>query len=242
MTSAFLIPALTVVWCGHSLVALAQEGSGARPPLQLAVLQQEARAADPRLRALQLQAAQTDLRSRNIEAERLPWLTAQGQTQYQSDVPTVPLTLPTGQPLFAPPKDTYDASLRVDQRLVDPSIRPRLELERAQLAESHARVRTTSFGLRQEVNEAFFTAALLQARAGSVGHHHGFGDTVARNERARSRGRRTRRRRRTCRSDAPAAPARHGRARRRPSCGARAAGRAHATRNRRRRRVGDSRS
>ncbi len=106
MRSAFLIPALTVVCCGHSLVALAQGGFGARPPMQLGVLQQEARAADPRLRELQLQAAQADLRSRNIEAERLPWLTAQGQTQYQSDVPTAPLTLPTGQPLFSPLEQT----------------------------------------------------------------------------------------------------------------------------------------
>jgi len=40
--------------------------------------------------------------------------------------------------------------------------------ERAQLAEAQARIRTTLFGLRQEVNEAFFSAALLQERAGTL--------------------------------------------------------------------------
>jgi outer membrane protein TolC len=41
-------------------------------------------------------------------------------------------------------------------------------VERAQLAESEARVRTTLYALRQSVNDAFFTAARLQAQRSDV--------------------------------------------------------------------------
>ena len=42
--------------------------------------------------------------------------------------------------------------------------RARLAVERAETAESQARVQAAAFTLRQQVNDAFFTAALLQAR------------------------------------------------------------------------------
>jgi outer membrane protein TolC len=120
------------------------------------------------MRELQLYESQTALRLRTIEVERLPSVTALGQAQYQSDVPTAPFTLPNGQPLFTPPKDTYDASFRVDQRLFDPTRPPRLAIEQAQLAESQARVRATLFSLRQQVNDLFFAAALLQQQQGTL--------------------------------------------------------------------------
>jgi outer membrane protein TolC len=66
------------------------------------------------------------------------------------------------------PKFTYDLSLRVDQRLYDPALQPRRDLARADLAESQARVRTALFALRQEVNDAFFAAALLQEQIGAL--------------------------------------------------------------------------
>jgi outer membrane protein TolC len=76
--------------------------------------------------------------------------------------------LPGGQPLFSPSKATLDSALRIDQRLFDPTLDAQAALERAQLAEQQARVRTTLFGLRQQVNEAFFAAAAMQARAGAL--------------------------------------------------------------------------
>jgi len=156
-----------LTWVAASPASAQTPRAGAA--LELAALHQAAVDADPRGRARPLQSAQTDLRLRNIEAERLPTITAEGQAQVQSDVPAAPASfLPGGQPLFAVPKDTYDAHLRVDQRLVDPTIKPRLAAERAQLAEADARVRATLFGLRQEVNEAFFAAALLQERSGTL--------------------------------------------------------------------------
>lgn len=142
--------------------ALAQQ-----PPatLQLGDLYQAAVATDPRTSQLALLDLQTGLRLRNISALRLPTFTVEGQAQYQSDVPHVPLPA-GGRPLFQVPKDTYDGYVRIDQRLFDPSVSAQAALERAQLAEQQARVRSAVFSVRQQVNEAFFAAATLQERAG----------------------------------------------------------------------------
>ena len=145
-----------------------QAQAGPSAGLQLAALQQAAVDADPRFAQLKLQQAQTDLRVGNIDAERKPSIGVEGQVQWQSDVPTPPPFLPGGTPLFLPPKDTYDAHLRIEQRIFDPTVSTRADLERAQLAESQSRVRVALFGLRQEVNNAFFTAAMLQERAGAL--------------------------------------------------------------------------
>jgi len=131
------------------------------PPLRLADLQQAALAADPRGRQVQLHGQQAELRRQNIEAEWRPAISVVGLTQIQSDAPTSPIAV-GGQPLFAAPKDTYDISVRVDQRILDPSNAPRLAVEHAQAAEAQARVRTALFTLKLEVNDAFFGALLLQ--------------------------------------------------------------------------------
>jgi hypothetical protein len=84
------------------------------PQLQLATLHEAAISRDPRFRELQLQQARTDLTVANIQAERLPSIAAEAQTQYQSVVPTPPSGLPglpEGQPLFRVAKETVDASL-----------------------------------------------------------------------------------------------------------------------------------
>ena len=139
-----------------------------REPLQLGALQREARDADSRRREIELLSQQTDLRLRSIDVERLPSVSALGQSQYASDAATAPFNTPSGQPAFAAPRLTYDASLRVDQRLYDAAIQPRRDLARADLAESQARVRTALFALRHEVNDAFFSAALLQEQLGAL--------------------------------------------------------------------------
>ena len=141
---------------------------GSREPLQLGALQRAARDADARSREVGLLSQQAEIRLRSIDVERLPSVSVLGQSQYASDAATAPFTTPTGQPAFAAPKFTYDASLRVDQRLYDAAIQPRLDLARADLAESQARVRTALFALRQEVNDTFFTAALLQEQLGTL--------------------------------------------------------------------------
>jgi outer membrane protein TolC len=141
--------------------------SGVRA-FDLATLQHGAIDTDPRSRELQLFMQQTDLRLRNISVQRLPAVTVDGQAQYQSDVAHLATSLPGVSALFLPPKDTYDAGIRIDQRLFDATIGAQSALERAQLAENQARVQSTLFTLRQQVNDAFFTAAALQARGGAL--------------------------------------------------------------------------
>jgi outer membrane protein TolC len=158
---------MTTRWVACVLLAAAARAS-AQEPLRLADLQREARDHDARARETALLAEQSGLRVRNIEIERLPSVSAGGQSQYQSDVPTAPFTLPSGEPAFAPPKFTYDASVRVDQRLYDATRGPRLAAARADLADAQARVETSLFTLRSEVNEAFFAAALLQEQIGAL--------------------------------------------------------------------------
>jgi outer membrane protein TolC len=136
--------------------------------LRLGALQHEAVEADPRMRQIALEAARTALRLDGLAAERRPSLALEGQVQYQSDVPTVPFTLPGGDGPLRPPKDSYDASVRVDQPLLDPTVRPRRALEEAELAERQARVHTTLFALRQEVTSAYFSAAALQEQAAAL--------------------------------------------------------------------------
>jgi len=167
---AAIRPALVAcLLAAHAPAASAQTARGAaREPLQLPALHREALDRDARAKELDLLSAQSALRVRNIEAERLPSVSVLGQAQYQSDVPTAPFTLANGQPAFAPAKDTYDASVRVDQRLIDPATSARLSVAHADLAESQARVRTTLFALKTEVNEAFFAAALLQEQLGAL--------------------------------------------------------------------------
>ena len=133
--------------------------------LRLAALQQAAVEADPRFRELQIYEAQAELGVENIGAEMKPAISVDALTQYQSDVPTPPPFLPGGTPLFLPPKGTIDAFVRLDQRLFDATIGTRKAVEQARLAETQARLRTALFALRQEVNDAFFAAALMQERS-----------------------------------------------------------------------------
>ena len=150
------------------LVVFACANAPAQEAVELEAARQQAGAADPRLRQLELEAAQSALRLRNIEAERRPALSIEGQAQYQSDVVQFPFRPPDGS---APPsvlKDTFDAHLGVEQPILDPTTRAKADAERARMAEAQARIRTTLFALRQEVDDAFFAAALLQERETQV--------------------------------------------------------------------------
>ncbi|HMA23493.1 MAG TPA: TolC family protein [Gemmatimonadaceae bacterium] len=156
---------LVALTAGHA--AAQRSPSSPDDSLRLAALQADAVRLDPRQRQLQLRATATDLRLRNIAAERLPSISANGQAQYQSAVTTLAVPLP-GVTIPTPPHDTYDARVSAQESIFDPTIAPRRNVERAELAEAQAQVRVTLFGLRQEVTEAFFTAASIAERAATV--------------------------------------------------------------------------
>jgi outer membrane protein TolC len=124
--------------------------------------------ADPRQRQIALQASASDLRLRNILATRLPQITGNGQAQYQSTVTRIAVPIP-GIAIPSPTRDTYDAHVNAQESIFDPTLSSKQALERAQLAESQAGVRTTVFGRRQEVNDAFFAAATVEQRIGEIG-------------------------------------------------------------------------
>lgn len=146
---------------------LARAQSTARDTLRLDELQRAAQARDPRQAEFGYQRAASELRLHDLAAERLPGFTGEGMAQYQSDVTTIPIRLPNVN-VPTPPHGTYDAHVLAQQHLYDPSTRPRVELERATLVESQARLTTALYGLRAEVNDAFFAAALAEARGGEI--------------------------------------------------------------------------
>jgi outer membrane protein TolC len=128
--------------------------------LRLGVLQREAEVADPRQRQYALLSTQSGLRLKDLSAERLPAISAHGHMQYQSE--TFQPRPVNGVNVFPTvPKDSYDGRLEVEQPIIDPSISPRRDVEKATLAQSEAGVRTEVYALREEVNQAFFSGALL---------------------------------------------------------------------------------
>jgi outer membrane protein TolC len=143
--------------------------AGPQDTLRLAALQQSAVERDPRTRQFAIQSSATELRLRNAAAERLPKLTLRGDVARQSEVATFPIAAPGGARPPSPPKDRYQTILDVGQLVYDGGvIERRQRLERARLAETEAVLRTELFALRNEVNEAFFGALLLQERIGQL--------------------------------------------------------------------------
>lgn len=129
-------------------------------PGSLASLQAAARAADPRVRQLELEAQQTALQLQTIAADRLPSLRLEGRAQHQSDAPSTPV--------FSFPRTTIDTFIGVEQPLFDPSRAPRVSAARAALDEARARIDTALYAVRTEVNEAFFGALDAAARLSAL--------------------------------------------------------------------------
>jgi outer membrane protein TolC len=147
---------------GIALAApLLAHAQSTRDSLRLPNLRAMATASDPRAAQLELLASQSALRLRNIAADLMPALSMDGLAQYQSDVVNFNASLP-GVELPTPPKNTYDARLNAQQRIYDPSINPRRAVERAQLAESQARVKSAIYSLNESANTAFFIALRSQ--------------------------------------------------------------------------------
>ena len=123
--------------------------------------------ADPRQRQIALNASASELRIKSILATRLPQITGNGQAQYQSTVTKIAVPIP-GIAIPSPTRDTYDAHVNAQESIFDPTVSSKQLLERAQLAETQAGVRTTVFTRRQEVNDAFFAAATLEQRIAEI--------------------------------------------------------------------------
>jgi outer membrane protein TolC len=149
------------------LPALLLTGStlAAQDSVRLGPLHAAATERDPRVRQLALQLSASEARLRNLDTERLPQLRLTGQATRQSEVPSLPISLPGGMTPPVPPKNHYEVRGEVEQRVYDAgALARRRDIERARLAEAQAEVNATLFGVREEVNQAFFGALLLQAQ------------------------------------------------------------------------------
>lgn len=152
---------LPAALCVLATVPRGAQGQAA-DTLRLADLHGAAVAHDPRGAQVALLRDQVSLRLENLRAERLPAFGVASQAQHQSDITSV--RIPGA---LQPYKTTYDANVGLRMRLLDPSRAARSAVERAQLDDGEARVATTLFPQRQAVNDAFFSALLLQ-RQGAV--------------------------------------------------------------------------
>ena len=155
--------ASTVLSVVFATVASAQARSDS---LRLDELQAAAVRHDPRAQQLTIRESQSALRLRTIAAERLPNLTGAALAQHQSVVTEFPAVPGRAGPSLL--HDTYDAYVGVSDPLLDPTRSARTAAERAQLARARADVATALYGVRQQVNASFFTAAALSARHATV--------------------------------------------------------------------------
>jgi outer membrane protein TolC len=142
----------------------------AQDTVRLGPLHAAATERDPRVRQLALQLSASEARLRNLDAERLPQLRLTGQATRQSEVPSLPISLPGGMTPPVPPKNHYEVRGEVEQRVYDAgALARRRDIERARLAEARAEVGAALFGVREEVNQSFFAALLLQAQLAELG-------------------------------------------------------------------------
>lgn len=147
----------------------ADAGSG--DTLRLETLHETAWRLDPRARQIDLHGRAARARLQRIGSRRLPQLELQGRATYQTQVPTAPSTeavggLPTDVATPEPPRDRYDLALELEQLLYDGGgVSGRESVERARLAERRSETRSSLYGLREELDRAYFTALLQQERA-----------------------------------------------------------------------------
>jgi outer membrane protein TolC len=159
VTRTFCVLTLGLLMTGRAPVARAQD------TLRMTELQEMALRTDPRTAQFALRRRASDLRGAAIGSERLPQLTLNGWASHQSDLTQPGRYAPSaGFPNL--PLDRWQSTVDVDQLLYDGgTISRRRELERARYAEEAAEVNVALYGLRSEVNSAFFSAFLLQQRS-----------------------------------------------------------------------------
>lgn len=143
--------------------------------LRLGALHQLARDRDPRSRQLDLYERAGRASLRRLDDRWLPSLRLDAEATYQTEVPTAVTgvgagELPSGLSVPEPPRDRYDAGLRVEQLIYDGgTVSARKEVARARVAERKWEARASLHGLRGEVDAAFFAVLREQERQRQLG-------------------------------------------------------------------------
>lgn len=142
--------------------------------LRLEALHRLARRIDPRSRQLELHRRAGRARIQGLDDRWLPSVSVDAEASYQTEVPTAVTGdgaegLPSGLAVPEPPRDRYDAGLRVEQLLYDGgAVSARKAVERATVVERSWETRASLYGLREEVDGAFFAALRQGARRQQV--------------------------------------------------------------------------
>jgi outer membrane protein TolC len=104
------------------------------------------------------------LRLKNLDVNYLPQISFKGQATYQSEVTKLTLPIPN---IKAPEmsKDRYQLTLDVKQLLWDGGTTGSLrDVEERQLSSDKQKVEVELYGLRQKVNDLYFSVLLLQEK------------------------------------------------------------------------------
>ena len=155
------------LWMSPYCIVLSVHASAAsgQDTLHLARLQEAAVRSDPRTAQIDLLRSATALRLSAIGSERLPQLGLNAWALHQSDITSPSLNI-SGAAFPDLPRNRWQSTLDVTQLLYDGgNVSRRRALERARYTESVAAVSVALYGLRDEVNAAFFSAFLLQQRS-----------------------------------------------------------------------------
>jgi len=136
--------------------------------LRLDALYRAAEANAPRRQELALQEAITALKVRNLDARYLPSVALGGQATYQSEVATIPFSLPGERPVVIS-KDQYKVMFNMDQLVYDGGlVAQQKAIERAARDVAQQEVAVDLYRLRDQINAAYFGALMAQAQRASL--------------------------------------------------------------------------
>ncbi len=104
------------------------------------------------------------LKLKNLDVNYLPQISFKGQATYQSDVPGISLPIPTIK-IPETSKDRYQLLLDVKQLIYDGgSTSSQKDVEESQLYSDKQKVEVELYGLKQRVNDLYFSVLLLQEK------------------------------------------------------------------------------
>ena len=123
----------------------------------------------PRAREAGISRDIRDLRIQNLDARFLPSMSLGGQAVYQSDVPSIPISVP-GFSLPSVSRDQYRVGLSINQLVFDGGLTTaQKDIERSSSDISGQEVVIAIYGLREQVEAAWFSILLSQAETVSLG-------------------------------------------------------------------------
>ena len=122
----------------------------------------QARENYPKLSDLDREQQMNDLKTKNLDANWLPTVDLNGQATYQSDVTSVPISMP-GINIPTPSKDQYKVYLDLRQNIYDGGLtKAQKEMDAANLATDKQKLEVEMYSLNDRVNQLYFGIILMQ--------------------------------------------------------------------------------